>query len=210
MEREKRLNKGERNREMTLPKQSQIDTLQKRIKSVQKKYLSGGKEQLTKDLCSIIRFSVRKSWMRHPIKLLAVDMNTIPDMDDSTRTIWKIKCDRCGKYHNKNTVEVDHLKGEHSLTCLEDMVPFALSILDVTLDDLQVLCKPCHRIKTHAERYCDGDEELAELKLKANDWLDSKKSVAKQKEAFDKMGYAPIEYSNAKKRLALAMKIMEE
>jgi hypothetical protein len=127
-------------------------------------------------------------------------------MDDSTRTVWKVKCDRCGWYHRTNEIEVDHIKGEHSLKTLEDMSSFVLSILDVTTKDLQVLCKPCHRIKTYGERYCGGDEVIAEIILNAKDWLKATK-VEKQKSTYERLGYAEKDYSNAKKREALAIKL---
>ena len=186
---------------MALPTKKKIDELNKRIEKLQKK--NKGIDE--KEACNIMRGAVRKNWMRHPIKLLAVDLATIPDMDPETRTIWKVKCARCKDYHKKNEVEVDHLKGEHSLKKLDDLVPFVISILDVTTDDLQVLCKPCHRIKTYAERYGHSEED-AEKILKAKDWM-KETSIEKQKKAFEKLGYSDGEYSNAKKRENLAIKI---
>ena len=187
---------------MALPKKKQIDDLKKRIEKLKKK--DNGLNE--KEACNIMRTAVRKAWMRSPIKLLAIDLATIPDNDPTTRTIWNVFCSRCETYHKKNNVEVDHMRGEHSLKTLDDLVPFVMSILDVTTHDLQVLCKPCHRIKTYAERHCGGDEVLAEKKLIAKDWMKAN-SVAKQKAHFKKLGYEEVDYSNAKKREELAMEM---
>lgn len=186
---------------MTLPTEKQIKALKSKIEKLKKRD-TGINE---KEACDIVRSAIRKSWMRHPIKLLAVDLATEPDLDPNTRTIWKVKCARCGLYHRKDGVEVDHIRGEHSLKTLADLPNFVLSILDVTTKDLQVLCKPCHRIKTYAERY--GHSEFdAEIILNAKDWLKATK-VGAQKDTFLKLGCAEKDYSNAKKRTDLAIKL---
>ena len=186
---------------MTLPTEKQIKALKSKIEKLKERD-TGINE---KEACNIVRSAIRKSWMRHPIKLLAVDLVTEPDLDPTTRTIWKVKCARCGLYHRKDQVEVDHLKGENQLKTLSDLPNFVLSILDVTTKDLQVLCKGCHRIKTYAERY-GFSEEGAEVILNAKDWLKATK-VDKQKSTFAKMGYSEKDYSNAKKRTELAIKL---
>lgn len=156
-----------------------------------------------KEACNIVRSAIRQTWMRHPVRTLAVDLATVVDEDPKTRTKWLVKCARCEKFHKKCDVQTDHIKGEHSLKTLDDIPSFVLSILDVTTDDLQVLCKPCHRIKTYAERY-DHSEEDAETILNAKDWISSK-SVSTQKQVFKDLGYPPESYSNAKKRESIAI-----
>lgn len=186
---------------MTLPTKKQLDDFKKRIEKLKKK--DDGLDE--KEACNIMRTNTRKAWMRHPIKLLALDLATEPDLDPNTRTIWKVKCARCEGWFKKNQVEVDHKKGEHSLKTLDDLVQFVLSILDVTTDGLQVLCKPCHRIKTYSQRYGYSEED-AEIILNAKDWIKITKAE-KQKSVFCKLGYTDGDYSNAKKRLNLAIKL---
>jgi len=190
---------------MTLPKPSQIKALKDRIEKIKKKDKGIDDKDVEKFICDTLRSCVRQAWMRHPIKLLALDLATEPDMNPDTRTTWKVKCAKCNDFHKKNEVEVDHKIGEHSLKTFDDLVPFVLSILNVTTDDLQVLCKPHHRIKTYSERY--GHSEVdAEIILNAKDWLKATK-VEKQKDHYAKLGYDEKDYSNAKKREALAIKL---
>ena len=84
---------------MTLPTKKQIKALESRIKKLQKR--NNGLDE--KEACNIMRTAVRRCWMRHPIKLLALDLNTEPDLDPNTRTIWKVKCDHCGEYFKKGS-----------------------------------------------------------------------------------------------------------
>lgn len=182
-----------------LPKEKDLNTLKKRIEEGQKK--NTGID--VKQACSIVRSAIRKSWMRHPIKLLAVDLRTIPDMNPDTRTKWLVKCDECGGHFKKGDVEVDHKKGEHSLKTMDELPNFVMSILDVTTDDLNVLCKRCHRIKTYAERYGHSKED-AEIILNAKDWIDEQ-SIEQQKTILMNNGATEKEVSNAKKRLDQAI-----
>ncbi len=116
-----------------------------------------------KKMCSILRSNVRKSWMQSPMRLLKLELARIPDMNPSTRTKWLCKCEKCHNLFKMNEVETDHINGEFQLKSLSDSENFVKSILDVSLNDLQVFCKPCHETKTYAERYgMTFDEALIE------------------------------------------------
>jgi hypothetical protein len=105
-----------------------------------------------KKQCEMIRSALRKTWMRSPIRKLKIELARIPDMDPNTRTKWLCECEICNKKNRMDQVQVDHKVGEHKFTMFADTLIYAVSILDVELDDLQVLCIPCHDIKTYAER----------------------------------------------------------
>jgi hypothetical protein len=109
--------------------------------------------QLTdKKICSMMRSNVRKSWMMSPIRLLKLEMTRIPDMNPDTLTKWLWLCVCCKDKFKLPDVQTDHICGEHQLKTLSDIEPFTRSIMDVKLDDMQILCKNCHEIKTYAER----------------------------------------------------------
>ncbi len=56
-------------------------------------------------------------------------------------------------------MEVDHKEGNHSLKTLDDLVPFVKGIVMITLDDLQLVSKEAHKIKSYAEKHNISFEE---------------------------------------------------
>jgi hypothetical protein len=158
----------------------------------------GGDKLSDKKMCTILRSCVRKTWMMSPVRLLKLEQGRIADMDPTTRTKWLCRCEKCESLYKMTDVEVDHKKGEHQLKTLSDIERFARSILDVTLDELQIFCKPCHEAKTYAERYCiTFDEAVTEKKvilwLKIND-------ITVQKRRLMQHNFTADQMSNASKR----------
>lgn len=138
-----------------------------------------------KALLGEVRSAVRKAWMFHPTKMSLLYKNTVPDTDTKSRTKWLFPCNICGGLFKGADVQVDHIKGEHSLLCYEDIPHFAKSVLGVSWADLQILCKEDHEIKTYAERWgltfeqARGEKEvIAVAKLTAprqRKWLTARK-----------------------------------
>lgn len=63
---------------------------------------------------------------------------------------WEYQCNHCDEWFKRTEVEVDHIVPCGSLTCEEDVVPFLKRLTTET--GFQVLCKPCHKVKTLNER----------------------------------------------------------
>ena len=105
-----------------------------------------------------IRGGIRRSlWSRSPIKLEFIKKNRIlienPSKARKNKThVFGAVCVFCGKQHPLKNIEVDHKSGNNSLREVDDIGPFIMSIVMVTEDDLQLVCKDCHKIKTHAEK----------------------------------------------------------
>ena len=169
--------------------------------SLEKKLEVGGGRLSDKQMCSILRSSVRKTWMMSPVRLLKLELARIPDMDPSTRTKWQCECENCNNLFKMNEVETDHKKGEHQLLTLADIEKFARSILDVTLDDLQIFCKPCHEIKTYAERY-DMTFDQARVEKNIIAWFKRVSKVEDQKRFLISKAFGEDELSNLTKRKA--------
>lgn len=165
-------------------------------KKVDKMYLSD--EAMEKAICSVIRSNVRQTWMMHPIRLLKVELARIPDLDPKTRTKWLFECEHCRQKFKEADIQVDHIKGEHSLVNIDELVSFARSILDVKLDDLQIMCKECHETKTYAERY-DLSWEDAVIEKKVILWI-KMNSVTIQKKLLLSYGFELSAVSNGDKR----------
>lgn len=150
---------------MTIPTQSDIKKREDKLKQFLKRLDEDGKPQ-EKHVVSVVRSAIRSSWMKSDVKLAYLYMNTIPDMDDSTRTKWLCRCEMCGELFKLTDVEIDHKRGNHSFTKVEDFENYFNNILMVGFDDLQILCKDnCHAQKTYMERYGVSWEEAGYQKI---------------------------------------------
>lgn len=61
------------------------------------------------------------------------------------------KCNKCKKEFTSSNVEVDHIKPVSSLTGFTTWDDY-IKALFCSKENLQVLCKPCHKEKTKKER----------------------------------------------------------
>lgn len=135
---------------MTVPSQSDIKKREAKLQQFLKKLGADGKPQ-EKHVLSVVRGAIRSAWMKSDVKLAYLYMNTIPDMDDKTRTKWLVKCEMCGELFKLTDVEIDHRSGNHTFTKVEDFENYFNNILMVGFDDLSILCKEDHAVKTLAE-----------------------------------------------------------
>lgn len=168
---------------MTVPTEAEIKKKKQKLEQLKKKLDDSGKTP-EKVIVSTIRGAIRRSWMRFPTKLALLEMNCIPDMREETKTKWLYRCAHCDGLFKAADIEVDHKMGENPCNTLEDVAQYARSLLGVSWDDLQILCKPCHLVKTYQERYAVSEEDarimlLASpiIKLKAPQvkaWLEGK------------------------------------
>ena len=135
---------------MTIPSQADIKKREAKLQQFLKKLDADGKPQ-EKHVLSVVRGAIRSAWMKSDVKLAYLYMNTIPDMDDKTRTKWLVKCEMCGELFKLTDVEIDHKFGNHTFTKVEDFENYFNNILMVGFDDLSILCKEDHAVKTLAE-----------------------------------------------------------
>ena len=181
---------------MVLATKADINKRKKKLETFLKGLNDDG-SMSEKKMCTQIRSAIRGVWMKHPVKLAYLFSHTYPDKNPATRTKWLGDCALCKGSFKQGDLQIDHIKGEHSLLTLDDVVPFANSILGVTQKDLRLLCIPCHEVVTYAERYHMSIEEAtAEKAVIAK----LKQTVAKQKAELKKAGYKPVDISNADKR----------
>lgn len=135
---------------MTTPSQTDIKKREAKLQQFLKKLDADGKPQ-EKHVLSVVRGAIRSAWMKSDVKLAYLYMNTIPDMDDKTRTKWLVKCEMCGELFKLTDVEIDHKFGNHTFTKVEDFENYFNNILMVGFDDLQILCRDDHLAKTLSE-----------------------------------------------------------
>ena len=108
---------------------------------------------------SYIRGGIRRHlWAKNPVKLQFIKesrrqiVNPNPNNRKRFPTVWGAVCESCGKEFATKDMEVDHKTGEYSLRKVEDIQSFVEGIVFVRMQDLALLCKPCHKSKTYAER----------------------------------------------------------
>jgi len=136
---------------MTVPSQADIKKREDKLKEFMKKLNEDGSPQ-EKHVVSVVRSAIRSAWMKSDVKLAYLYSKTIPDMDDSTRTKWLVKCEICDKLFKLTDVQIDHRLGNHSFTKVSDFENYFNNILMVGFDDLQILCEDDHLSKTLSEK----------------------------------------------------------
>lgn len=106
-----------------------------------------------------VRGGLRRGlWMRNPVKMEYKNKRRVRMINPNEKMlkrfpeIWACPCDICGGVFPQAEVEVDHKVGNHSLTCEEDLMNFFKSIAFVVESELQLVCKPCHKIKSYAQK----------------------------------------------------------
>jgi hypothetical protein len=95
-------------------------------------------------------------WNKHPVKLEFIKKNRIqipnPNPKGKKPTVWGAVCSLTGEIVPINQIQVDHKVGNHSLRSLDDIQSFIESIVLVTDEDLQLVSKDAHTVKSYAER----------------------------------------------------------
>lgn len=93
----------------------------------------------------------RAVWEKNPIKLEFIKNNRerIPGKKEGT-TRWGGRCKLCDTLFGQNELQVDHLEGNIPLKAWEDVLTFVLHLSNP--GQLQLVCKPCHKAKSLADR----------------------------------------------------------
>jgi len=119
---------------------------------------------------SWIRGGIRRYlWSKNPVKLEFMKDRRVMIPNPSTRKgakaqVWGAQCEECNKLVTQKEIEVDHKTGEHSLRKSSDIQAFVEGIVFVRKEDLAILCKSCHKIKTYSERQGMSKEDAAREK----------------------------------------------
>ena len=106
---------------------------------------------------SWLRGGIRRMWSKHPVRIEFMKQSRIcipnPNKNGKAKEIWGGVCALTGEITPQTSLEVDHKKGNHSLRSIDDIQSFIESILLVTFDDLQLVSKDAHKIKSYAEKH---------------------------------------------------------
>ena len=137
---------------MTVPSQADIKKREDKLKEFMKRLNEDGSPQ-EKHVVAVVRSAIRQAWMKSDVKLAYLYSKTIPDLDDSTRTKWLVRCEICEGLFKLSDVEIDHkyAGNKYPFTKVEHFQDYFDNILMVGFDDLQILCKDDHLSKTLSE-----------------------------------------------------------
>jgi 5-methylcytosine-specific restriction endonuclease McrA len=108
---------------------------------------------------SKIRSILRSGFRYWKPMQLTLEAASRPSQSLNKRIKKEYQCAKCKKWHKRADVEIDHKEECGSLSSYEDIVPFIQRLTKENIDAYQILCKPCHKLKT---------ETFRQLKKKTN------------------------------------------
>lgn len=94
--------------------------------------------------------SVLRSGFRYwkPMQL-ALEAASRPSQSTNKRIKKEYQCAKCKKWFKRADCEIDHIEECGSLQKYEDIVPFIQRLTKEDISSYDILCKPCHKIKTN-------------------------------------------------------------
>ena len=101
---------------------------------------------------SKIRSILRSGFRYWKPMQLALEAASRPSQSLNKRIKKEYHCNHCKKWYKRADVEIDHKIECGSLSTYEDIVPFIQRLTKENIDAYQILCKPCHKLKTDAFR----------------------------------------------------------
>jgi len=101
---------------------------------------------------SKIRSILRSGFRYWKPMQLALEKSSRPSQSLNKRIKKEYQCAKCKKWYKRADVEIDHKQECGSLSNYEDIVPFIQRLTKENIDAYQILCKPCHKLKTEAFR----------------------------------------------------------
>ena len=124
----------------------------------------------------------RALWEKYPPKVkFKNNMCKPPPVEYTGRAKSGSECVLTGEWYAKSYLEVDHIVGNASLTDWNDVLPF-IRHLCTTEDNMQLVSKEAHKIKSYAEKQGISFEEAMIVKKaiaickdkKDKEWLESR------------------------------------
>ena len=107
-----------------------------------------------------VRGQLRRGWSDYPLRTEFKNESCRPVTKEekdakkfhtSTKTVGQ--CVFCKDWFPKSKLEVDHKTPSGGCTSHEEAEQFLWYCMGASKEDFQLSCKPCHKIKTYAERY---------------------------------------------------------
>jgi hypothetical protein len=161
-----------------------------------------------------VRGVLRKGWSRHPIKVMYLQAKRKRIANPSEKSakrfpeIWALTCAQCGHDFPQKDIEVDHIDAAGGFKALSQLGEWAERLYLVDFDSIRAVCKPCHKIKSYAEREGITFEEARGVK-QAIEFIKNE-TTNKQIALLNRFGYNGTSVTTLAKRRALLEKIFKE
>jgi hypothetical protein len=112
-----------------------------------------------------LRGGIRQLWSRYPAKLSWKQSQLVTPPKGYTGRAKKLgKCHYCSQSFAASALEVDHVNQAGTCNSWETAYQFLYNLLDCN-NNWVLACKPCHKVKSYAERTgLDFKEAMAEKK----------------------------------------------
>lgn len=154
-----------------------------------------------------IRSALRSKSLRWPPRNAAIERARRPYKGPNKLQKWEVECAICNEWFKLKEICVDHHpKPAGSILSVEDIGAF-VNNLYCEVDNLRVLCDPCHSIHTLAEKEGVSFEEAKMLKKVIEI---CKMPTQKLLAYLASYGYNGASVSNASKRKQLVTTIVKE
>ena len=144
---------------------------------------------------------LRKVWKKQQLRPVTKEEKEFKRFHPSTKNVGE--CYLCKDVMAGSKLEVDHIVGEISCIDYKTAEEFLWHCAADNPDNWALVCKPCHKIKSHAERYGISFEEARAEKQAIQ--IEKEKRV---NEFLEDNGVEPE--SNAKKRRQQMVKVIME
>lgn len=108
-------------------------------------------EQANRDFYTLLRSILRRAWVRFPERAKCLQAARKPYRGDNKRQKWEYECCSCKGAFMQKEVVVDHIIPCGTFLSEKDWSTFGPGLF-CKADNLQVLCRNCHKLKTASER----------------------------------------------------------
>lgn len=102
-------------------------------------------------------YPLRKEWKKGQLRAVSVEEKARKIFHPSTKNVGQ--CVYCKEWLAGSKLEVDHKQSSDGCKSWEEVAEFLWYCIRKVGDDFVLACKPCHKIKTYAERYEMSFEE---------------------------------------------------
>lgn len=153
-----------------------MSTSRKNLKEPWQHYPQIWKDE--KAFMAYLRGAFRAVWSKYPAKLEWKKQQMKKPPDDYTGRAKTVGyCSYCNCMFSASSLEVDHVEQAGSFSNKEEAIQWFWRLLD-TNDNWCLACKPCHKIKSYAEREGLSFEDAKITKAVIAMMKDKKKMLA--------------------------------